>query len=435
VPNTSSAPAAGRTGFMLRLFLPFALGFFLSMLYRTVNSVLAPGLIAEFKLTATDLGLMTGCYFIAFGAAQYPLGVALDRFGARRTLSFLLLFASLGALTFARAQSVAWLMVGRGLIGFGVAGCLMAALKAYNDHLPPEKLPFIQGLQMFAGALGVIASTKPVYFALAYTDWRGVFVILAAVTGMTALLVFFVVPRSRPEGNPAQSLSKQLWGALEVGSTARFWRLAPAASTAQASYLAIYTLWIGPWLRDVAGLPPRTVANYLLVISIGMAAGCIGNGIAADLLRPYGVTTVGVAFAGMASFAITIGLIAVFHRSGGALFSLALWVVFSVLGTFSYLSFPVFFSMFDRELGGRVITLYNFLIFVISFSLQWAIGAIVNRWPAVGANYNPAGYRVALLIIFVLNAATLVWLLLFRTGKLTFIAREESRREQMAQQQ
>ena len=58
-----------------RVVLPFAAGYFLSYLYRTVNAVLAPEIGRTIPLDAGDIGLMTGIYFITFAAAQLPLEV------------------------------------------------------------------------------------------------------------------------------------------------------------------------------------------------------------------------------------------------------------------------------------------------------------------------------------------------------------------------
>jgi hypothetical protein len=69
----------------LRLFLPFAAGYFLSYLLRNVNAIIAPELTRELGVSAADLGLLTSAYLLAFGAFQLPLGVLLDRYGPRRS--------------------------------------------------------------------------------------------------------------------------------------------------------------------------------------------------------------------------------------------------------------------------------------------------------------------------------------------------------------
>ena len=97
--------------------LPFAAGYYLSYLFRTINALIAGDLTAELGLSAADLGFLTSVYFLALAAAQLPLGVLLDRYGPRTIQSALLLLASAGALVFALADGFLGLVVGRALLG------------------------------------------------------------------------------------------------------------------------------------------------------------------------------------------------------------------------------------------------------------------------------------------------------------------------------
>ena len=94
---------------MARLFFPFALAYFASVLLRNVNAVAAPELIRDFGLNAADLGLLTSLYFIAFTLAQLPLGSLLDRFDSARVNASALVVAALGTTLFAFAISTATL--------------------------------------------------------------------------------------------------------------------------------------------------------------------------------------------------------------------------------------------------------------------------------------------------------------------------------------
>ena len=84
-----------------RVFLPFAAGYYLSYLFRTINALISDRLISDTGLGTADLGLLTSVYFLVFAAAQIPIGVLLDRFGPRRVQSCLLLVAAAGAGLFA----------------------------------------------------------------------------------------------------------------------------------------------------------------------------------------------------------------------------------------------------------------------------------------------------------------------------------------------
>ena len=61
---------------MAIVFLPFAVGYFFSYFFRVVNAVVAPDLIAEIGLSATQLGLLSAVYFFTFAVFQIPLGSA-----------------------------------------------------------------------------------------------------------------------------------------------------------------------------------------------------------------------------------------------------------------------------------------------------------------------------------------------------------------------
>ena len=58
---------------VVRVFVPFALGYLLSYLLRVVNVVIAPSLIEDLGLSASDLGLLTSANLFAFAAFQICL--------------------------------------------------------------------------------------------------------------------------------------------------------------------------------------------------------------------------------------------------------------------------------------------------------------------------------------------------------------------------
>jgi sugar phosphate permease len=127
-------------GLGLRVFLCFAGAYLLSYAFRSVNAVIAPVLVADMGLSNADLGLLSSAYFVTFASMQLPLGIWLDKYGARKTESALLLFAAAGAAIFAMSTSLSGLWIGRALIGVGVSSCLMAPFKAYRQWYAPERL-------------------------------------------------------------------------------------------------------------------------------------------------------------------------------------------------------------------------------------------------------------------------------------------------------
>jgi len=389
----------------LRVFVPFAAGYFLSYLYRVVNAVIAPDLVADLGIGPSALGMLTAIYFISFASAQLPLGVLLDRFGPRRMEAFLLLFAGLGAYLFSRSGSLAGLVVARAFIGFGVSACLMAAFKAYTLWFPKERWPLVNGFQMAAGGLGALAATAPVEAALQTTDWRGVFMVLAILTLLVAVAVYTVVPE-RPSTTAGESFKRQFQGVKTVFTSLEFWRAAPLTTLSQASFLAIQGLWAGPWLKDVAGLERMAAANVLFWIAVAMIAGFILLGSLADRLSRSGISVLTTAVTGMGLF---MG-VQVLVLAGPVRWALPMWVLFGFFGTSGIIAYAALSQRFPVQLSGRVTTAVNLLVFIAAFLGQWAIGAIIGLWP-VGADgkYALAGYRSGFSVMLALQAMTLLW--------------------------
>lgn len=391
-------------GLAVRVVAPFAAGYFLSFLFRSVNAVLAPHISRAIALDAGDLGLMTATYFLTFGAFQLPLGVLLDRFGPRRVEALLLLFAAAGAVAFAMAGDAAVLVLGRALVGLGVSACLMAALKANVQWFAADRLPLINGVTLSAGGLGAVAATAPVQAALALTDWRGIYGILAMLTVAEAALLFAVVP-DRHGPAAGESVRDQLREIAGIFRDRRFLRVMPVGATAMGSFLAIQGLWAGPWLRDVAGLDADGVAAGLTVMAAGMAAGFLLMGAIAERLARRHVPVAVVSGVGMALFWLILVAMVVGWKAA----PLLLCAAFGFTGAASSLMYAVAARLYSPHLAGRATTCLNLTMFLTAFALQWGLGAVIGLWPKGPAGWPAEAFTAAFAIPAVLLALSLLW--------------------------
>lgn len=392
-----------------RILIPFAAGYFLSYLYRTVNAVIAGRLGDDPSLggglDAGALGLLTSAYFLTFAAAQLPLGLLLDRYGPRRVEAALLVVAAAGAVVFAMAGGLVGLIAGRALIGLGVSACLMGAFKAFRQWFPVQRLPLLQGLIMAAGGLGVMTSTVPVEAALHVTDWRGVFLGLAGVTLVVCAVLFIAVPE-QPAESTAEPLRQQLRGVGAVFTSRFFWAVVPAAMVAQAVYMAMQGLWAGPWLRDVAGIAEP--GEILLLTALAMVAGHLAMGALAERLARAGVPTVVPYAVGSVLFLAVVAALAAGLTAGPWL----QWVLFGLFGTSGVLAYAIVAQAFPAAMAGRVNTAVNLMVFVMAFAVQWGIGTVIGHWPrAADGSYPADAYTAGFGAAAALQAAAVGWLL------------------------
>jgi MFS family permease len=403
VEREGASRATSLVRVVLLVLLPFVSGYYLSYLYRSINALISEALVSEFGLSPGNLGFLTATYFLAFGLIQLPLGVWLDRFGPRRVQAVLLSIAAAGAVLFASADGFLALSVGRGLIGLGAAGALMAGLKAIVLWFPPERIALANGWFIMLGALGAVTATAPAEVVLAHLGWRGVFAVLATVTAVSALVILLVVPERRhgaTPGTPAHALS-----IAAIYRDPRFWRLAPLSATCIGSAWALQGLWAAPWLTDVEELERPVVVAHLFVMALALSASALLLGIGADRLRRRGTPL--AATLAVATGAAILAQLALVLRWPVPVW--LPWVTIAATGAGTVLSYAILSEMFPKSASGRANGALNLLHVSAAFAIQYAIGLVVQQWPVEDGHYPPEAYQAALGLNLLLQAAAFLW--------------------------
>ena len=371
------------------IFLPFACGYFLSYLYRSTNAVLAPYLSSDLNLNAEQLGLITSAYFLTFGLFQLPLGVLLDKYGARKVQSILFLIAAIGAILFSLGNDVWSLVTARGLIGLGVSGALMAAFKAFAVWYPKERLPLLIGLFMSAGGMGAIVASTPLEMALQITDWRGVYLFIGIVTIFVGVLIFFIVPEKQ-ENNYNEKALPVLKVLKHIYTSYAFWRIGPLSGIAGGTGLAILGLWAGPWLLDIGKFNKNEIANILFISTIMMTIGTTSLGIITDYLRKFNISPVGVMGGALFIFIIPLTIIT-FGIMPKAIWP---WVILSITSLAATLAYAGLSQHFPTSYAARASTAINLICFLMAFIAQYAIGFIMQLVePGKQSGYSIKAYQ------------------------------------------
>lgn len=384
------------------MFLIFAFSYFISALVRGVTATLAPVFSGELGLTASDLGLLGGVFFLGFASTQLPLGAALDRHGPKRVQLVFLAVAVVGSAAFAVARDFASLALARALIGVGVSACLMAPLTAFRRGFGAEAQMRANAWMLMSGSLGMVASTLPVQWLLPFIGWRGLF---WAVAGWM-LVSMLAIARFVPDDAESAPVAAKDGGYARIWRDPTFVRFAPMGFFHYGGLIAVQSLWAGPWLIEVCGWTAAEAAHGLFVINTSMLLSFLAWGGLVPRLYARGWSAHRLIALGAPVGLAALVLAIVLGARGGVW----VWVLFSVGCTVVALSQPAVGLALPAELAGRALSAYNLVIFLGVFTLQWGIGLAIDGLRAVGWQTLSA-FRGGFALLAVCACLSYVWFL------------------------
>ncbi|HYX02640.1 MAG TPA: MFS transporter [Reyranella sp.] len=330
----------------------------LSQFYRVSNSVIAPELARDLGLGARQLGWAGSAFFFALFAAQVPVGMWFDRYGARRTVSALSLLAVAGAIWIAASADALGLIGGRAVVGVGCAASFMSVVFLCSRWFEPAKLATALSVVFAASNIGTLAAATPLAWIAATVGWRNGFLALAAVTLVVAA-AFYAFVRDRPPNHPASLARRESFveiarGLAEVWTTPGLVPVLAMHFFAYATMLTVLGVWGGPYLYDVHRLDAVARGNVLSAMGVAQILGILAYGPMDRLLR----SRKKVVLAGTAISAALLGVLSAIERPplGVAVVLLTAICFFCAFGTVIVAQGR---TLFPDHLAGRGVTTVN----------------------------------------------------------------------------
>ena len=380
----------------ITIFLVFALSYYISNLLRAITATISPNLISEFDLSAGDLGLLGGGYFLGFAAVQIPLGYLLDNKGPKKIVSYFLLIAVLGMISFSLSENFITLLISRILIGIGVGACLMGPLTAYRIWYQDETQQRANSWMLMVGAIGMLSSSLPVQFFLPIIGWRMIFITLALLTIFCIILIIFFIPNWNKAN--IQSNSNDNGSLKEIWNNSFFKSLVPMGFFNYGGLFAIQTLWAGPWMIKVSGYTPEQSANGLFLIYFSLLISFLSWGYLVPKISKNVSDAIRLLKFGAPLNLIVLAFIIYLGPKAGAYH----WAFFAVSSVFLSLTQPAVGMAFSLSNAGKALTSFNLLLFIGAFALQWIIGVIIDLTMNLGYS-EILGFRFA-MIFFLLTS-------------------------------
>ena len=385
------------------IFLVFALGYFISTLLRAITATISPELVNEFNLSAGELGLLGGGYFLGFASVQIPLGYMLDMRGPRKIVSYFLSLTIVGLLIFALAQNFLTLLVSRIIIGVGVGACLMGPLTAYRIWYQDETQQRANSWMLMVGAIGMLSSSLPVQFFLPIIGWRNIFLLLAFITLVCIILIIIFIPQWTSKGSQKNDDAK-----LSIVWQNQFFRsVIPMGFFSTGGLFAIQTLWAGPWMIKVSGYTPEESAKGLFLIYFFMLLSFLIWGYFVPKFSKNVNDAIRLLKYGSPLSLLVLGVIIYLGPNTVSIH----WALFVVSAVFLSLIQPAVGMAFSVSNAGKALTSYNLLIFIGAFFLQWIIGLIIDL--GLSLNYSEiASFQLAMSFVLVTSLTSYLYFLL-----------------------
>lgn len=287
VPSAPRLPLAGPGPRAWAIWSVGVAAYVLAITNRSSLSAVGVEAAARFDADAATLSLFAVVQLAMYGGMQIPVGVLLDRFGARSIMTIGMLLMALGQLTMALSPSVGVAIVARVLLGAGDAAIFPSVLRLIATWFPAQRGPLMVQFTGIVGQTGQLVALLPLAVMLRATSWSITFGSIAGLGVLFAILVFLLIRNHPPERDEDVTVDTDT-GAIRVvtsaidtgvgiraawahpGTRLAFWShfATPFAGT------AFMLLWGMPFLTAGEG---RTTAEAATIMSayvvVGMALG------------------------------------------------------------------------------------------------------------------------------------------------------------------
>lgn len=336
------------------IFVAAALGYLLSQFYRSFLTVIADQLMQDLGMGPKEFGALGSAWFFAFALSQFPVGMALDRFGPRRTMPFMMIAAVVGALIFASAKTHGVGIVGMALVGVGCAPLLMGTLYFFAKTEPSARFAALAGVFLACGLIGSLVAATPLAILVETVGWRDAIRIVAAVTAVVAMLLLLVFrDPPRESAPPGGSLIGDI---VALARLPAMWPILVMSLAITGPIFTERSLWVGPYFGEVHGLDFLARGNAVLGLAVTMTISAIATGpIASRIDNPRLVVLVSTALSGLSFVALA------YVPSGSLVLAIVLMGCAGLFGL-SYAVLIAHGRMFmPSHVIGRGITFINFV--------------------------------------------------------------------------
>ena len=393
--------------------------FFLSQFYRTSTAVIAPELIQDLSLDTEGVGLLSASFFYGFALTQIPISVLLDKVGPRWLMTVLSLMGIVGAILFSIADSLGFGLLGRVLLGIGMACNLMGTFKLLTEWFEPLVFATLSGLVVSIGTFGNMISATPLVMLVEQMGWRHSFQLIAAIN-LILTLTLFVVVRDRPQrpsdrtsgGETTISLQEAFSNLNLLFKNKDYWIISFSTFVRYGTFAAFQALWAGPFLIEVMGYSAIRTGNLILLMNVGLIIGSPLWGALSDRIFKTRKGLIIFCLLGMGLISLVLANLS--PKTGLGVMA-PVFFVFGLVTSGGMLMYPHIKDLMPQKMAGAAMTGINFFNMMGPAIFLQGLGLLMQRlYP--DASRGPAAFDAAFVVCMIsLLASSLLYF--FTRGK------------------
>ncbi len=383
----------------LIIVVTLATAYVASHFFRASNVTIGLDLMRDLGIGPQALGGLTGAFFFGFAAMQIPCGFLFDRYGPRKTITGMVVLATIGGAIFTFAPNWPILLTGRVLMGAGFGVMLIGSMVVISRWFPPDRFSTLTAMVLSIGLAGNLIATTPLAWASAEIGWRSVFAAAVLFTALAAIAVWVIV-RDAPPGHPflertPETPREMLKGLVEVLRNRDLWPILAMNLSHYACTFTVQGLWGGPYLREVHGLTAIEAGNVLFAAVIAYQIGMLTFGPMDRLLD----TRKWIVFIGTLVMIAILSLLALpLQLSTAAAIALIIAIgFFSACSTLTMThgrgTIP------DRLIGRGMATINTAVMFGVA-CMQSLSGVVIGAFePLADGSRTPEAYRALFAVL------------------------------------
>jgi MFS family permease len=396
------------------VFFIISLIYFFVYFHRVSTSVLANDILNAFNANATALGFMSSMYFYLYAFEQPLVGYFTDRLGARKVIAYSTFAAAVGSFMFALAPGIEWASAGRALIGIGVGGVYVPAVKAFSQWFKRDEFATMIGLLMAVGNFGAIIATTPLAWAANGWGWRTCFHAIGWISFALAICAYFLIKDFRFPGKTVEDGNIEEQDGrdpkdisfFKVLTSFQFWIIAVIFFGVYGTMMTFQGLWATPYLMAVLETDRISASRLNMLIPVGFIIGAPLFGRLSDRIFKSRISLI----------TLMLGILTV--SWSGIIFGMKLgFVPVSSIMFLMGISTGGFISILwshMREITpprilGTVSGLLNPSPFLGVAVFQIMTGALIDRAKLVDGIYPAAAYRYSFVICLFVSCACFVF--------------------------